>query len=129
MTLERKEMDFWTSVDKEPPFIKECKMDWRKMVEEYHETLRLEEDAIFQEENNKYLQALENLTKEDIEKFEDDGTIPSELTKIVQINSDMYFKFIKLPHMSPTTGGYVFDDIALQDNSELEYEEKMYDNA
>ncbi len=125
MTLERKEMDFWTSVDKKPPFIKECKMDWDKMVKEYQETLRLEEDAIFQEENDKYLKALENLTKEDVENFEEDGTIPNEIAKIVQINSDMYFKFIKLPHMSPTTGGYAFDDIYIQDNSELEFEEKL----
>ena len=73
-------------------------------------------------ENALYLQELDKLTEEDIEKFEDDGTIPSSLLKIVQLDSDMYFKFIKLPHMSPTTGGYIFDDLVIKDKSELEFE-------
>ena len=122
MTLERKEMDFWLSINQEPPFIKECGLNWEEIVVKYQEMRKMEEDAIFQEENEKYLKALNELTIDDIEKFDEDGTIPSSLTKIVQLNSDMYFKFIKLPHLSPTTGGYIFDDIVLIDNSEVEYE-------
>lgn len=122
MTIERKEMDFWLSIGVKPPFVEECGMDWDKMVSDYNEIIRQEEDIIFQEENSKYLSVIENLTKEDIDNFEEDGTIPSSLTKIVTLDSDMHFKFIKLPHMSPSTGGYIFDDIVLQDYSETEYE-------
>ena len=122
MTLERKEIDFWISINQKPPFADECHMDWDKMVEDYMQLVKEEEDIIFQEENAKYLEIIDNLTQEDIDKFEEDGTIPSALLKIVQLNNDMYFKFIKLPNMSPTTGGYIFDDIVYQDNSEREYE-------
>lgn len=122
MTLERKEIDFWISINQKPPFADECHMDWDKMVEDYMQLVKEEEDIIFQEENAKYLEIIDNLTQEDIDKFEEDGTIPSALLKIVQLNNDMHFKFIKLPNMSPTTGGYIFDDIVYQDNSEREYE-------
>ena len=122
MTLERKELDFWLSVGEKPPFADECGMDWNKMIEEYHLLKKQEEDAIFQEENEKYLKILDNLTLEDIEKFEDDGTIPSSLLQIVTLDSNLHFKFNKLPHLSPTTGGYIFEDIIYQDKSEQEYE-------
>lgn len=128
MTLERKEIDFWLSVNQTPPFVKECGMDWENMVKEYNETIKKEEDIIFQEENAKYLLALEKLTKEDINNFEDEGTIPTSLSKIVSLGSDMYFRFIKLPNMSPTTGGYIFDDIIIQDNSETEFESAISNN-
>ena len=128
MTIERKEMDFWLSIGVKPPFVEECGMDWDKMVKDYNEMIHQEENIIFQEENTKYLQALEKLTKEDVDNFEEDGTIPTSLSKIVSLNSDMHFKFIKLPHMSPTTGGYIFDDIVLQDYSETEYENAIVNN-
>ena len=37
----------------------------------------------------------------------------------------MCFKFIKLPHMTPSTGGYIFDDIRTYDKSEELYETFM----
>ena len=122
MTLERKELDFWLSIGQKPPFADECHMDWEKIVSDYKELIEMEQNVIFQEENELYLKELEKLTEEDIEKFEEDGTIPSSLLKIVQLNSDMHFKFVKLPNMSPTTGGYIFDDLVLKDKSELEFE-------
>jgi hypothetical protein len=122
MTLERKELDFWLSIGQKPPFADECHMDWEKIVSDYKELIEMEQNVIFQEENELYLKELEKLTEEDIEKFEEDGTIPSSLLKIVQLNSDMYFKFVKLPNMSPTTGGYIFDDLVIKDKSELEFE-------
>jgi hypothetical protein len=122
MTLERKELDFWLAIGQKPPFADECHMDWEKIVSDYKALIEMEQNVIFQEENEQYLKELEKLTEEDIEKFEEDGTIPSSLLKIVQLNSDMHFKFIKLPNMSPTTGGYIFDDLILKDKSELEFE-------
>ena len=32
--------------------------------------------------------------------------------------SDMKFYFKELPDMTPSTGGYIFDDLTLPDNSE-----------
>lgn len=123
MTPERKEIEYWLSINETPPFVKECGIDWDKLVETYYQTKKEEETALFQEENEKYLFAINNLTIEEIEDFDENGTIPSSLLKIVTLDSDMHFKFIKIPNMTPSTGGYIFDDIIYNDNSEKEYNE------
>lgn len=128
MSIEKKEMDFWLSINETPPFVKECDIDWDKCVKEYLENKKMEEDIIFQEENDKYLKILSSLTENDIEKFEDEGIIPKSLSDIVSLDSNMVFKFIKLPNLSPSTGGYIFDDIKLSDNSENEYENYISEN-
>ena len=121
MTPERKEIEYWLSMGKEPPFCKECGIDWEAKVAEYLEIKAKEEDIVFQEENDKYLAALNKLSASDIEAFEEEGTIPSAISNLVTLDADMRFKFIKLPEMSPSTGGYIFDDISfhrLEDESE-----------
>ena len=122
MTLERKEIEYWLSINEEPPFIKECGIDWNALVSEYNEMVEKEKNALFQEENEKYLKIINSLTKSDVEEFEEEGVIPSSLNNIVTLDSNMRFKFIKIPDMSPSTGGYVFDDISIKDTSEEEYE-------
>ena len=52
----------------------------------------------------------------------------TSLYDIVTLGYDMIFKFNKLPNVSPSTGGYVFDDIKLQDSSELEFESYIDNN-
>lgn len=122
MTPERKEIEYWLSINEIPPFVNECGIDWEKLVEEYNKTVEQENNAIFQEENAKYLDALNSLTKSDIDDFNDDGTLPQSLSKIVTLGADMHFRFIKLPSVCPSTGGYIFDDLLVEDNSEKEYE-------
>ena len=82
------------------------------MVEEYHETVKREEDELFQSENEKYLEALKGITTEEVEDFFDEGDIPKRILEIVTLSpKDMCFYFKLIPDMKPTTGGYVFDDI------------------
>lgn len=126
MALERKEIEYWLSINEIPPFVKECGIDWDGLIEEYNKTLEKEKDIIFQEENAKYLAVINNITKVDVEEFEEEGALPSALSSIVTLGSDMRFRFIKLPDMTPSTGGYVFDDITVKDVSEIEYE-KFFD--
>ena len=123
MTPERKEIEYWLSINEVPPFVKECNIDWDKLVETYYQIKKEEETALFQEENEKYLNIINNLTDEEIEDFDENGNIPSSLLKIVTLDSDMHFKFIKIPNMTPSTGGYIFDDIVYNDKSEKEYNE------
>lgn len=119
MTLERKEIEFWLSIDEEPPFVKACGIDWDKVIEQYFDTKKEEESVIFQEENNKYLEALNKLTDDDIEKFDTEGIIPTSLSNIVTLNNDMHFYFNKLPNLKPTTGGDVLEDLHV-------YEDKFF---
>lgn len=128
MTPERKEIEYWLSINEVPPFVSECGIDWDKLVKEYYEIKKNEEDAIFQEENEKYLNALNSLTNENVEDFYENGTIPQSLNKIVTLGNDMIFRFIKLPNMTPSTGGYIFDDISVNETSELEYEKYISEN-
>lgn len=112
MTPERKEIEFWTKIGEVPPFIKECGIDWDKLVEEYKKQKAEEDTLIFRTENDKYLEALNNLTKADVEEFEEEGKLPTSITSIMTLGSDMRLYFKKLPDKQPSTGGYVFDDIS-----------------
>jgi hypothetical protein len=111
MTPERKEIEFWTSINEIPPFVKECNIDWDKLVSDYKAEVEKENNEIFQIENGKYIKALNELTDADIEAFEEDGKLPVSISSIVTLGSDMRLYFKKLPNMTPSTGGYVFDDI------------------
>jgi hypothetical protein len=111
MTPERKEIEFWTKIGEVPPFVKECNIDWDKLVADYKSEVEQENSEIFQIENKKYIEALNNLTDADIEAFEDEGKLPPSIASIVTLGSDMRLYFKKLPDKTPTTGGYAFDDI------------------
>lgn len=114
MTPERKEIEFWEKIGEVPPFVKECNIDWDELVKKYHEDVKKEADELFQMENSKYLKALDDLTSDDINSFEDDGTLPRAITDIVTLSPvDMKFYFNLIPDMTPTTGGYIFDDIRI----------------
>ena len=46
------------------------------------------------------------------EEFEEEGKLPQVLETLVTLNSaDMRLYFKKIPNRTPSTGGYVFDDI------------------
>lgn len=112
MTPERKEIEFWLKVNEVPPFVKECGIDWDDLVEKHKKELEEENNAMFQEENDKYLKIIDEITNDEVEEFETEGKIPTALTSIVTLNaSDMRFYFKKMPDKTPTTGGFVFDDI------------------
>ena len=112
MTPERKEIEFWTKINEVPPFVKECGINWDDLVEKYKKEVEEENNAIFQEENKKYLDILNEITNKEVEEFETDGIIPQALNSIVTLNAtDMRFYFKKMPDKTPSTGGFVFDDI------------------
>lgn len=112
MTPERKEIEYWLKINEVPPFVKECGIDWDELVEKYKKEKEEEDNALFQEENKKYLEALEEMTNEEVEEFETEGVIPTKLSSLVTLNAtDMRLYFKKIPNKTPSTGGFVFDDI------------------
>ena len=122
MTLDRKEVEFWDKIGEKPPFIDECGIDWKKTLAEFREIKKMEEDAIFQEENEKYLKAIDSITKEEALAFEQESIIPKRIGDIVELGSDLHFTFKKLKGVRPSSGGFIFDDIVYNDKSEEEYE-------
>lgn len=112
MTPEKKEVDFWVKMKQVPPFIKECGIDWDKLVAEYNEEEANVDTTLYATENAKYLAALDMLTNADVKAFEDEGKLPTSISSVVTIGSDMRFYFKKIPNVTPSTGGLVFDDIS-----------------
>ena len=113
MTPEKKEIGYWVKINEKPPFVDECGIDWDNLVKEYLEEKKKEEDELFKQENEKYMEAINSLTNKDIELFETEGELPECITDIVTLDTDMRFYFKKIPSMTPSTGGFVFDDISL----------------
>lgn len=112
MTPERKEVEFWLKVGEEPPFVKECGIDWEDIVNAHLAEKAEEDNALYKEENEKYLAALDSLTDDDIDDFENDGKLPAQVAQVVTLNSsDMRLYFKKIPDKRPSTGGFIFDDI------------------
>lgn len=121
MTPERKEIEFWTSIDEVPPFVEECDIDWKKLVEEFKELKEKENNEKFQILNEKYLKLLKNITEDDVLKFEEEYRLPSKIEDMMELNSsDLCLYFKELPNMVPTTGGYLFDDIRVHREEEMD---------
>jgi hypothetical protein len=106
MTPERKEIEFWVKINEVPPFVKECNIDWDELVKKHLEEVEQEKNELYETENAKYLAALDTITNKDIEEFENDGKIPSALSEIVTVGSDMRFYFKKIPNKTPSTDLY-----------------------
>lgn len=111
MTPERKEIEFWVKINEVPPFVKECNIDWDGLVKKHLEEVKQENNELYTTENAKYLAALDAITNKDVEEFESEGKIPAVLSSIVTLCSDMRFYFKKIPNKTPSTGGFIFDDI------------------
>ena len=67
----------------EIPFLKECGMDWDKIQKDYLERMEREKQLGIDKIREVYDEILNNLTLDEIDKFEDDGKLPSALEKIV----------------------------------------------
>lgn len=111
MTPEKKEIEFWLKIKEVPPFVNECGINWVKLVDEYYAKLKTEQNQEFEIENAKYLDALDNLTREEIEEFESSFKLPNSIKQLMTLQSDMRLYFKKIPNKTPSTGGYIFDDI------------------
>ena len=83
MTMEDKEIRFWTSIGEKPPYCEEIGMDWEAIKSDYEERMERLKDEDVKEEVEAYNKAIEKLTKADVDAFMEDGTLPSYLTSIV----------------------------------------------
>ena len=83
MSIEDKEIKFWLSVDKIPPFVEECGINWNEVVEDYKTRQKELEREEIQHDIRMYNEVISKLTKADVESFIEDGTLPDKLLKIV----------------------------------------------
>jgi hypothetical protein len=86
MTMEDKEIKFWAAHPEfDVPFLKECNMDWDEIYSEYTERIENERKLGIDKIRAVYDNILSSLTQADITALEEDGTLPSDLDKIITI--------------------------------------------
>ena len=104
MTMEDKEFKFWTKYNLVPPFFEECGMGkWEDAVAEYEERVQREIDEGITAEREKYNEIISNLTEEEIDKFYEEGEIPKELLKIVELDP-VSSNFVSKTHKDTVIG-------------------------
>ena len=87
MTMEDKEFKFWTTYNLVPPFFEECGMGkWEDAKLDYLERMKKEEEDGIAAEKQAYQEILDALTDADKIKFVEDGELPADLLKLVDID-------------------------------------------
>lgn len=84
MTMEDKEVKFWLSVNKIPPYVKECGIDWEKTVNNYQQKQKQLQTEGIKNEIEIYNKLIEELTENDLNKFIEDGELPDKLMKLIE---------------------------------------------
>ena len=85
MTMEDKEIKFWLSVDKKPPYIDECGMNWDDIKNEYiNRQNELKQDGI-KEEIELYNAIIDKITQNEINELLEDGILPEKLLSIIDV--------------------------------------------
>lgn len=79
MSMEDKEIKFWLSVNKRPPYAEECGIDWDAVVADYNTRMKEYERAEVATEVREFNRIVDAFTKEDLEALFEDGTLPEEL--------------------------------------------------
>lgn len=96
MTMEDKEIKFWSEHPEwDVPYIKECGMDWNKILTDYNNRMEIEKELGINKIKEEFELIVSNMSFDDFNKFED-GVLPKELEKIVELD--------------PTTNNFVSKD-------------------
>ncbi len=123
MTMEDKEIKFWKKHPEwEIPFIKECGMDWNKILADYDARKAREKELGIEAVREAFDNFLNKITIDEFEKMEE-GELPSSLSNIVDIDP-MTGNFVSKEYPDITIGTVydVYD--ALEYKSESgDYEE------
>ena len=104
MTMEDKEIKFWTKYNLVPPFFEECGMGkWEDTVADYNERMRMEEEEGISNERETYKSIVLKLSQDDINKFYEEGELPKELLKIVELDPNSS-NFVSKVHKNVVIG-------------------------
>ena len=108
MTMEDKEIKFWLLVDKEPPYTKECGMDWEEIKKDYLERMKVLEQEEIKKDVEAYNKAIDALTESDVNAFLEDGVTPESILAVVDEDANSN-NFISKKHN--VVIGNIFDII------------------
>ena len=83
MTMEDKEIRFWTSIDEKPPYCEEIGMNWDEIKNDYFERMERLKDEEVAKDVEAYNAAIESLTSGEVEEFLEEGKLPDRIAAIV----------------------------------------------
>ena len=87
MTMEDKEIKFWKAHPEfKIPFLEECGMNWDEIVKEYDSRKEREKQLGIDLIREKVEQAIEKMTSEEFDAFEEEGEVPASLKKLVDFD-------------------------------------------
>ena len=87
MTMEDKEIKFWKAHPEfKIPFLEECGMNWDEIVKDYDERMAREKQLGIDHVREEVEKAIDKMTGEDFDAFEDDGEVPASLKKLVDFD-------------------------------------------
>ena len=110
MTMEDKEFKFWTTYNLKPPFFEECGMgNWEDAVADYYDRMEKEKEAGITAIREEYQKIIDSLSIEEIDKFLDEGELPSGILKIVEVDPNTMYFVAK--NMEDVKIGEIFDFI------------------
>lgn len=86
MTIEDKEIKFWLSINETPPYVEECGINWNEVVNDYQQRMEQFKNDGIRAEKEQYDKIISNLKKDDINALIEEGALPDELLKFVDID-------------------------------------------
>lgn len=117
MTMEDKEIKFWISVDKKPPYAEECGMNWEEIKSDYIKRQeQLKQDGI-KEEVETYRSIINNIKQEEVDELMEDGILPEKLLDMIEEDYQTgVFKSKKWGVMLGTIYDIIDKDFTKEDN-------------
>ena len=87
MTMEDKEIKFWKSHPEfKIPFLDECNMNWDEIVKDYDDRMEREKQLGIDLVRDSVEKAIERMTSEEFDAFEENGEVPSSIRKLVDFD-------------------------------------------
>ena len=91
MTMEDKEIRFWTKYDMVPPFVEECGMGkWDDIVADYNARMEREKELGIDNEKEELQKVMQSLTKPEVDAFMEDGDIPDQILKVAVLDPNTF---------------------------------------
>lgn len=96
MTMEDKEIRFWTKYNMVPPFLEECGMGkWEDIVADYEERMKKEKELGIDKEKEELDKVMHSLTKQEVDDFLEDGTIPDAVLRVCVLDPKTFYLMSK----------------------------------
>ena len=87
MTMEDKEIRFWTKYNMIPPFLEECGMGkWEDIVKDYEERMERDKRLGIDKDRETITNIINSLNNQEIDAFLEDGVIPTAILRIADLN-------------------------------------------